>query len=199
MNRNRMLKGIVVLIVLALILGGQQTALANTRTIENGEVPFYARIEATDGNLVAAVFYRPPECIPNDFNLLDFFDPVNAWDCQAPTTEGFMVWKNGPEVDPGPYLSVLKGRGAVPIWFVSLPDFEDAAADGELTIGELASLPSLQVGYASFYQETLRPYEVAVTTTVLVEARGTLIDGRAFKLHFNATEANYNVKISIGN
>jgi len=49
MSHNRMLKGIVVLIVLALILGGQQTALANTRTIENGEVPFYARIEATDG------------------------------------------------------------------------------------------------------------------------------------------------------
>ena len=197
MNRNRMLKGTIVLIVLAMILGGQQTALANTRTIENGEVPFYARIEATDGNLVAAVFYRPPECIPDDFNLLVFFDPEHAWDCQAPTTEGFMVWKNGPEVDPGPYLSVLKGRGAVPIWFVSLPDFEDAAADGELTIGELASLPSLQVGYASFYQETLRPYEVAVTTTVLVEAHGTLVDGRDFKLHFNFTEANYSVKIKI--
>jgi hypothetical protein len=197
MNRNRILKGIVVLIVLALILGGQHPALANTRTIENGEVPFYARIEATDGNLVAAVFYRPPECIPNDFNLLVFFDPVNAWDCQAPTTEGFMVWKNGPEVDPGPYFSVLKGRGAVPIWFVSLPDFEDAAADDELTIGELASLPSLQVGYASFYQETFRPYDIAVTNTMLVEAHGTLVDGRDFKLHFNLTEANYNVKIKI--
>lgn len=63
-----------------------------------------------------------------------------------------------------------------------------SAADGPLTILELGELPFLQKGYADFYQETLRPYPVAVTNTMLVEVRGNLEDGRSFKLHMNHTD-----------
>jgi hypothetical protein len=34
----------------------------------------------------AIAFYRPPACVPDDFNLLDFFDP-NAMDCPSVTVQ----------------------------------------------------------------------------------------------------------------
>lgn len=197
MNLHKFLKVLIIAMVVVFLMNSHGTAQANTRTTGEGEVPFYARVEISDGSLYAVVFYRPAECIPPAFNLLDFYDPENCWTCGPTTTEGFMLWENGPEVDDGPVLSVLKGRGAVPVWFASVPELEGAAADGILTIGELGSLPSLQKGFASDYQETLRPYPIAVTNTMVVEARGSLLDGRAFKVHFNHTEANYNAKISI--
>jgi hypothetical protein len=40
-------------------------------------------------------------------------------------------------LDPGPFLSHLSGLGEVPVWFVDTSDYEDAIADGQLTIGDL--------------------------------------------------------------
>jgi hypothetical protein len=49
-------------------------------------VPAYARIEAgrviQDGAWAAIVFYRLPECVPQDFNLLRFFDPPRGFECR---------------------------------------------------------------------------------------------------------------------
>ncbi len=62
-----------------------------------GEVPFYARFGENetfdDGEHAVIVFYRPPECIPPDFNLNQFFhfpdeSGPGAFACGPATTTG---------------------------------------------------------------------------------------------------------------
>ena len=64
-------------------LGG--TAQANVRLEATGG-PFYARVESglihNNGEWAAIAFYRPPGCVPHDFNLLDLFNPA-AVDCPS--------------------------------------------------------------------------------------------------------------------
>jgi len=68
---------------------------------------------------------------------------------------------------------------AVPVYFVALSEYEGAIADDVLTIGELASLPSLLIGYASFLHHVIhntnQPTNHGHETLV---AHGTLEDGR---------------------
>jgi hypothetical protein len=88
--------------------------------------------------------------------------------------------------DPAPGLQFFYGRGAVPTWFVAWPELEAAAADGVLTIAELAALPSLQIGEASSFLETIRnsvPAQRGGGEEVV--ATGTLLDGRSFVVHIN--------------
>ena len=146
---------------------------------ESPGVPAYARIGPdiihTD-EWVAVPFYRLPSCVPPDFNLLSFMDPPRAFRCPL-TVEGLEVWERGPGQDPAPQQVVTTGRG-VPIWFASTAELEAAASDGMLTIGELSGLQSLIVGTADVYQEVLRPGKL-----IVINASGTLADGRSFHLH----------------
>jgi hypothetical protein len=72
----------------------------------------------------------------------------------------------------------------VPIWFVAWPELQAAIDDGTLTIGELAGLPSLRIGYASFYQESVRnSTQGRRHPSSTTEARGPMADGRTFRLH----------------
>lgn len=194
----RYLSSIFVLVVLAATVVAPQIASANIRYEGGGDVPFYARLERgityTDGEKVTIVFYRPPGCIPSNFNLLDFFDFANAWSCLPPTTDGFTVWGDG----IAPVQQELHGLGAVPVWFVSLADYQLAVADDVLTIGELASLPSLKNGSASFYQETLHPLGGALRDHLEYNAHGTFADGASFRAQVVFTEANLNVNIKFG-
>jgi hypothetical protein len=187
MRRSRFgltLTGLLLLFALAAIfLTGPASVYANTRTEGAGHVPYYARIEGTeepihDEILAPIVFYRPPECIPADFNLLNFYDFEFAYGCEPPTTDGFMLWEGEPYLS-NPQLIKLYGLGAVPVWFVEWPALQDAIADGELFIGELEDLPKL-VGSAGFYNEVLHP-----GVRINLVARGTLEDGRVFQLHAN--------------
>ena len=186
------------LAILLLLLLAVPTVLATVRIDDEGQVPFYARIARNeifhDGEWAAVVFYRPPSCIPADFNLLDFFDVpdgsnLGAFDCQPPTTDSFSIWQNGPEVDAAPLIAKFSGLGAVPVWFVSWPEIETAVADDVLTIGELAALPSLLTGTASFYKEILHPAESPAPGPGKIQftARGTLADGRSFLVQVNTS------------
>jgi hypothetical protein len=152
---------------------------------EQAGPPFYARIgtEAIHTDEWAAIpFYRDPSCVPSDFNLMTFFDAPRAFSC-ALTVEGHVVWKNGPPPqDFAPIQQNLRGAGPVPVWLVAWPELEAAMADGVLTIVELAALPSLQVGYADVFHETLHPAEAAKRGMIQLNARGTLDDGRAFSV-----------------
>lgn len=142
-------------------------------------IPAYARIGPdiihTD-EWAAVPFYRLPSCVPADFNLLRFMDPPRAFRCPL-TVEGVEVWERGPGQDAAPKQIVTRGEG-VPIWFASAAELQAAASDGVLTIGELSSLESLVVGTADVYQEVLRPGKL-----IVINARGTLADGRPFRLH----------------
>lgn len=149
---------------------------------EAGQVPFYPRIERGavmhDGEWAMVYFYRPTECIPADFDLLDFFhlpseDDPGAFACGPPTADGVGYWENGPETDPAPVKMALDGMGAVPVWFVNTDEYR-AARQGGLTIGELESL-ELRKGTASEFHEILAP-----GFALSVSASGTLEDGTAF-------------------
>ena len=98
--------------------------------------------------------------------------------------------------DP-PIQQVLHGLGAVPVWFVSLAEYEQAIADDVLVIGELESLPSLQVGYASFYQEVLHPMG-GPSHHLEYNARGVLEGGERFSVHLLFTESHFDVSIKFG-
>jgi len=187
-----------ILLAFILVISLVNSASANVRLQGGGDLPFYARTDPPLPHTTewgAIIFYRPPDCIPPDFNLLSFFDPA-AFACQPYTTDGFAIWKNGPETDPAPVQSKLFGLGAVPVWFVSWPALEGATADGVLTIGELESLSPL-IGSASFYEETLHPSGGNHPSMIESVARGTLADGRSFEMITNSTDAKIGVDTRI--
>lgn len=176
-------------VVLAL---GTAPATANVR-LDNIEMPAYARIAgpAVDGGVeevfhddewAAIPFYRPPGCVRPDFDLLEFFDIPAVFGCGPPTVEMWTIWRNGPGIDNAPIQLRAEGLGAVPVWFVSWVELQTAMNDGVLTIGELAGLPSLLVGSAAFYSETIHPTQAANVPFLQFVARGTLEDGRSFQV-----------------
>ncbi len=127
------------------------------------------------------MFYRSPECVPADFNLLDSFDPSSRPFSSPLHIEGRLNWRSLD--DPFPAEIFLRGTGAVPVWFVRWPELEAAVADGELTIGELAALPSLLIGAASFFNESIRNSIVEQRGgNEAVVASGTLTDGGWFQV-----------------
>jgi hypothetical protein len=131
----------------------------------------------TDGEWVAIPFWRPLDSVPADFNLLDTFDPA-AVD-QPLLVEGFVRWR-----DDGPPSWEARGLGAVPFLFVLRSELQAAAADGVLTIAELASLDSLIVGAADFYQEQNHIYGIHPVSHYALVATGLLEDGRSFDVLF---------------
>lgn len=193
----------VTVLMAMLLLSSPTVAIAMNRDEQPGEVPFgevpyYAAIEIADADWIAAVFYRPPECVPAMFNLWSLVDYEQSWSCGPSTTRGFMLWEGKSGSSNGPNLFLLKGKGAVPVWFVSLTEFDAASSDGVLTIGELAALPSLVRGTADEYRETLDPYPLSAATQMKIEARGTLEDGRAFRLQYKYSDARSSARIKFG-
>jgi hypothetical protein len=171
--------------------------------------PVYAGIAFffmnTDGDWVAIELVRQRNCIPQNFNLLDFIDSPGALGCPL-TFEGEEWWhaedliNTGPweTFPPFPFQAHYVGTGAVPIYFVKLAELTAAMGDGVLTIGELEALPSLLIGHTSKYQmiqhNSNQGNRPGHSTTV---AHGTLQDGRSFKYHKvdQDNEAN-SIKIS---
>jgi hypothetical protein len=179
---SRKLKTLLVataaIVLLAAVLVG--VAYANVRKKVPDEDP-YAPIYTDwygNENWVAFVFYRPPEDVPDTFNIFEFFD-FNAY--QYPlTVEGFVIYEN-----PGDFVPIqakLRGLGSVPVWFVSRTDYNSAKGNG-LYRAELEELDSLLIGSASFFEETLHPEGHPTMPMKDIVARGTLEDGRAFRLH----------------
>ena len=167
------------------------------------ELPAYARIEhgfaIHTAEWAAIAFYRPTECVPGDFNLLDFFD-LAAFGCTPSTTGGFAIWSGEPWIT-APIQMHFYGLGAVPVWFVSWPELEAAMADEMLTMVELEGLPSLLIGSASFYTETLHPSDpsmVVRSPMIEYQAFGLLEDGRSFQVHAAGVSPNLSTKI-LGN
>ena len=140
-----------------------------------GILPDGSRFVVHDGEIAAITFWRPPSCVPADFNLLENFD-LGALQCPL-LIEGSVRFKDG-----GILSWEARGTGAVPIWFVRLDELEAAMDDGELTIGELSSLPSLVIGTADFYHEQNHSFNTHEVSHLTVVASGTLEDGGFFEL-----------------
>jgi hypothetical protein len=136
----------------------------------------------TDGGWVGIVFYRSPECVPPEFNLLDWRDRPAAFDC-ALTVEGEEWWHDLSA--PPPFQTHERGLGAVPVYFVALSELQAAMADDVLTIAELQTLPSLLIGQASFLEDVVHNTSDQNHGHSVLVARGTLEDGRSFELRYN--------------
>jgi len=149
--------------------------------------PYYALFGVgftpNDAGWVGIVFVRSPACVPPGFNLLDWLNPPAAWGC-ALTVEG-EAWWHDPAVPPA-FQFRDRGTGAVPVYFVMLPELQAAIADNVLTIAELQGLPSLLIGSATFLEHvvhnTNQPTNHGHETLV---SRGTLADGRTFEFRYN--------------
>jgi len=184
MNHKRIFRSVAVLLVAFCLLVAPASALANVRIESGGQVPFYAQLSmdetVTDGSWVGIVFFRPPSCIPEAFNLLEYFD-FTAFDCQPTTMDGFDIWGD-PDADPAPLYEVLKGKGAVPVWFVSLAEYQSAKSDGILTIGELEGMGSLRTGVGSKVNVV---FHTALSNShhAVITASGALDDGGSFVLN----------------
>ena len=87
------------------------------------------------------------------------------------------------------YVALARaGLGAVPVWLVSWADMAGALADGDLKMAELASLPSLQMGSAHTFSEMLQPIPTRLPSRLVINAEGTLADGRRFRLHYTSQD-----------
>lgn len=191
------MKKIMFVLVVLLLAAFPATASANTRTDGGGDLPFYARIERggishTD-EWAVIIFYRPTECIPDDFNLLDFYD-FGAFGCVEPTTDGFFIWSGEPWVS-APIQIKLQGLGAVPVWFVHWSELNAAVMDDSLTMTELQGMNSLMKGSADLYTETLHPAGEVSMPMINYLAHGTLEDGRSFHVHALLFDWTTNVQI----
>ncbi len=193
-----------------------QSSLAAVRVTVPGEVPgipVYAQFAYDpiigdlfilhDEKWTAIPFYRGPDCVPPDFNLIDGADftpdpdyGLRVFGCPL-TVAGFEVW---PVYDPAttaPLSTVLMGPVQpypfVAVYLVNNDELLAAVADGLLTIGELEALPSLKIGHATFFQEingsghltedgqyTSLHYELTASGTLAEDASKT------FSVHFTA-------------
>lgn len=161
---------------------------------ESSSGPFYARIERglvlQTEEWVAIAFYRDPDCVRASFNLLNFFDVANIpaiFSCPL-TVSGFELWDDPPGA--APKQGKLRGNGEVPVWFISVADYE-AALPG-LTMTELLAMSSLMQGVATDFEETLHPLGGAQQSMLQIVASGDLPDGRTF--HFVAVEASADLR-----
>ncbi|HEX6127715.1 MAG TPA: hypothetical protein VF071_01695 [Candidatus Limnocylindria bacterium] len=185
------LMGAAFALLLAASLGSAPAA-AGVR-LEGFGIPAYARIAgpAVDGGIeevyhndqwAVIPFYRPPACVPADFNLLLFFDIPAVFACGPQSVSDATIWRHGPAQDLAPTHVQVTGLGAVPVWFVTWPELEGAMSDGSLTITELAGLPSLQTGSAALYAETIHTTQAAQVPFIATVAAGELSDGRSFRV-----------------
>jgi hypothetical protein len=183
------------------ILGGLCMAQADTLTTaitppgytDTGRLadgsPYYFH----DDQWAAFVFLRLPSCVPPDFNLLDGDDFVPAFPGGPPrvflcalTVEGHAILQN-----PGDFIpvqAVLKGLGAVPVWFVKLSEVQPILAGNKLTTTKLLACPSLRKGVATQYSEVdlfgmFRPQGEG-NGSIEVVANGSLDNGGSFELEW---------------
>ncbi len=135
-----------------------------------------------DGEWLAIPFYRDPQCVPSEFNLLQHFHLPDAagpgaFACPMTATGWYLIEPDAPQ-GTFPRLAVLQGQ-AVPIWFVRWREFQEEAAGGSVTMAALRAM-SPRRGTATVFHETLlpRPDEHLVA----IVSAGRLEDGGSFEL-----------------
>ena len=78
--------GLGIAVLLAVISAGNAAqAQIHINIPEDRQPPIYANLDGGGGGFIphtdvwaVVFFYRPPECVPVDFNLLDFIDRTGA-------------------------------------------------------------------------------------------------------------------------
>ena len=134
-----------------------------------------------DGEWAAIPFWRLPACVPPNFNLLVQVDAPAAFGCEL-LVEGFVRLQRGT-------FNIMsweaRGVDEVPVWFVSLSELQAAMADQVLTMTEINAMSSLEKGSATTYNEQNHTFANHQVSHLSMQARGTLEDGRSFRLSAN--------------
>ncbi|HEX6307518.1 MAG TPA: hypothetical protein VFZ69_04980 [Longimicrobiales bacterium] len=152
--------------------------------------PLYARVTSimnqvfVDAGLVAIPIYRDPACIPADTDLLEHLHlpgPAGpgAFGCTLLIEGSYIIEADAPL---GTFPVRVVAKGPAQIWFVDWGDFQNATADGTLTMAELNGLDPLR-GTASTFHEMLAPR--LDRHHVVIASRGQLEDGRSFRFELN--------------
>ena len=160
-------------------------------------------IPATDEYGIIIFYVNDLELIPDDWNFYpgnwfasDFWlIPEEKW-----TVEGTAWRLPGNEIAPHHYHA--KGKGAVPVWIITFDQVMELYNSGVVTIPKIEACTPM-VGYATSYNEVLRPYGGgAPVLGGVISAKGTLDDGRKFIYHMHSKlkeggpmEAQYHLSI----
>jgi hypothetical protein len=157
-----------------------------------------------DGTWAAVPFWRETSCVPADFDLLLVLDlqPLDPPNDLRPRAFGCELTVNGRawfEPEGGiPTQERYIGLGAVPIYFVLLSEVQSIAGDSptdpdsdpDIYIGELAGLPSLNIGHADRFEMVIHnSNQGANPGHEVLDARGVITQGhfagRPFRYHHN--------------
>lgn len=157
--------------------------------------PMYARVMDNGvSDYVPIVFYRNPECVRADFNLLEVFDVPDAFYCLPLTIEGFAIFEDAANIPLGvPPFQAKSSGDAVPFAFVDRYTYDIIAADG-LTMDDLAAA---MWGMATSYKEVLQPSPDANVGLLNIVAEGSLDqDGTPFRLRVTAQVFEYGTELA---
>lgn len=152
-------------------------------------IPAYARVTHLVNQFyhangwLAIQFFRDPDCVPDDFDLLELFhfpDESGPGSFACPLRhQGRAYVEPGSPLGTFPILTVAEGS-AVPYWFVRWSDFQAAMADGRVTMPELRAM-SPRRGTAATHREIVQPR--LEEHVVVTDATGRLDDGTRFEFH----------------
>lgn len=182
--------------------------------IPAGPAPFWARVlwgfpqgmpETEDFGIIYFYVQDVNDVTPG-FNLLEFFDlaALGAARC----TEGSEWHQEGHDL---PYMTKLRGNGAVPFWIITSDQVAEVYSDDKITMNELNSLsPAPAKGYATKFKELLWVEGGgAPIPAILTLAEGTIDDGNSilsegqkfsFYLHYiflNNSETRLKVELKL--
>ena len=149
--------------------------------------PLYARVTPitnqffVSGETLVIPFFRNPDCIDSDFNLLDFFHVPNAFGCSLVCNGTYLIEaQDPPDIFPAMAHTISTH---LPIWFVSWSDFQAATQDGKITIEELKAL-NPEKGIATLYEEYLKPR--FNNHQIVIKAEGNVLPGnKPFQLNLH--------------
>jgi hypothetical protein len=144
---------------------------------EDPGIPIYARVGPilnqffVAGDQLVIPFYRNPLCIPDSFNLLNYYDPPTAFGCELMVQGRFVIEKDAEE---GQFPIMAHTTGSeVPVWIVDWTDFQSLRANGAVTIVDLEALEPIKAITFQF-EEYLLPR--INEHQVIIEAEGTVPD-----------------------
>jgi hypothetical protein len=176
-------------------------AIAKIIKIKTDVLPFWSRtdiIPILNGFAVVYFYVEDPGVIPDDFNLLMFFDlRALEHDFAVEITEIF-----ADPNDTGPFKVHMTGKGAVPFWFIGEEQILASMADGVLTISELEALNPVK-GFATHFLEELHPLEVPELGVIgghpyprmTTEAKGEIEGGGTFQVNIKIDQLKGNFRV----
>lgn len=161
--------------------------------VEGPGLPYYARLSRSGDSWVmprneawsVLVFYRDPQCIPDNFDLTQGVhfpgpDGLGAIGCR-PLFEGFdLRFSTLDPMMPPDYSYMRNGTLDLPIWFIDTAELDALLERGFVYLPEIAALPSRVSGRAWQFEEQIQPLGANPEPSVRISASGRLDDGGRF-------------------